>query len=95
MFQCIRASETGYIMAALSQTTVRIRVRFAWWMKFVLRVASVVYRVTHSARLTNLALWAARMQLKTEDPSGDPHSKLNTRWRWFRGRVRLTVKKVS
>ena len=80
-------------MAALNQVTLKVRVRFAWWMKFVLRMASVTYRVTHSERLANLILVAARMQLKTEDPSGDPRSKLNTPWRWFRGRI--TVKKAS
>lgn len=80
-------------MAVLNQVTMKVRVRFAWWMKFVLRVASVVYRVTRSERLANLFLLAARIQLKTEDPSGDPLSKLNTPWRWMRGRI--TVKKVS
>lgn len=80
-------------MAALNQVTMKVRARFVWWMKFVLRVASVVYRMTRSERLTNLILLAARMQFKTEDPSGDPLSKLNTPWRWMGGRI--TLKKVS
>jgi len=80
-------------MAALNQVTLKIRTRFVWWMKLVLRVASLAYRVTRSERLANLILLAARMQLKTEDLGGDPRSKLNTPWRWMRPHV--TVKKAS